>query len=264
MATCRGGEVELAKSVARIIASYLWAQRELFIPKVFSPSGAVAEAIKMASEEGPVVLHETNDNCGCGSPGDGTWLLNALLGANAGNRFGKHKVAFGFICDGAAVRQAIDVGVGQVCQVDLGGKHGEMHGRTLHVKAYVKAITDGRFILRKYAPGLQLNLGPTVLLEIEHVDVIVTTGREQTFDPVVFEMHGIDVTQCKIIALKSSIHFRAGFRELPNGYHPMIITSDAPGITSNKMEAFEHTNNTSKLWPIHGGACYSVKLDSSL
>jgi microcystin degradation protein MlrC len=72
---------------------------------------------------------------------------------------------------------------------------------------------------------------PTVFLRVKGIDVLVTTGRNQTFDPVIFRTHGIDVTKYRIIALKSSIHFRAGFRELPNGFKPKIMVTDPPGLS---------------------------------
>ena len=79
--------------------------------------------------------------------------------------------------------------------------------------------------------------------------MLVTTGRHQTFDQVIFKTHGIDVTRYRIIALKSSIHFRAGFRELPNGYKPTIMVTDPPGLSSNRLETFQRTKSKQMMWP---------------
>merc|ERR1719316_2370747 len=94
-----------------------------------------------------------------------------------------------------------------------------------------------------------MNLGPAVLLQIQNIDVIVTSGRSQTFDTVIFRTHGIDVTKYKIVALKSSIHFRAGFRELPNGYKPTILVADPPGLSSNVLDIFSRSKASAELWP---------------
>ena len=48
-----------------------------------------------------------------------------------------------------------------------------------------------------------MSLGPTVRLQVGSVDIIVTSRRGQTFDRVVFLLHGIDVTLYDVIALKS-------------------------------------------------------------
>ena len=61
---------------------------------------------------GPVVINETNDNCGAGCPGDGTHLLRAMLDAGLGTARGPRKVAFGFFCDAEAVRVAVQAGIG--------------------------------------------------------------------------------------------------------------------------------------------------------
>lgn len=199
-----------------------------------------------------MVIHETSDNCGCGGPGDGTHLLKAMLAADLGNKLGPNQVAFGHLCDGDAVAQALKLGVGVTGTISLGGRFkGEPHhGEPLNVQAYVKCITDGNITLERpsVAPGLTLRVGPAVGLVIQNIEVIVTAGGTQTLDPVVFRMHGIDVTKY-IIALKSSIHFRAGFRELPNGYKPTILVTDPPGLSSNMLDIFARTKASAAMWP---------------
>lgn len=131
------------------------------------------------------------------------------------------------------------------------------HGEPLRVQAYVKCVTDGRFKLEKFAPGMSMSLGPTVGLVIEEIDVIVTSGRSQTLDHVIFRMHGIDVTKYKVVALKSSSHFRAGFRELPNGFRPEIMVCDPPGLTSNELSFFARTKAAQELWPYVRSVAYA-------
>merc|ERR1712086_1211975 len=174
----------------------------------FWPSEAIAQA-RQAVADGKklVVVNETNDNCGAGAPGDGTQLLAPLLAAD----WGSARVAFGYIVDSEAVAVAMAAGVGNKVQLKLGGKVCDRHGSTLDVEAYVKCITDGEFKLENFSPGLSMSLGPTVRLQVGSVDIIVTSRRGQTFDRVVFLLHGIDVRLYDVIALKSGTHFRAGF-----------------------------------------------------
>lgn len=44
--------------------------------------------------------------------------------------------------------------------------------------------------------------------------MIVASERSQTLDSEPFAVMGIDVSRYKIVALKSSNHFRAGFQDL--------------------------------------------------
>ena len=84
--------------------------------------------------------------------------------------------------------------------------------------------------------GVVLDLGPSARLRCDGVDVIVTSQPFQTLDREIFLLHGIDVTRCSVVGLKSSQHFRAGFRQVAGA----ILTVDAPGLTTNRVEVFEH------------------------
>ena len=100
--------------------------------------------------------------------------------------------------------------------------------------------------------GYQLDLGPTCRLTVGGLDIVVTSKPWQTIDTEVFLLHGIDVTRYKVVGLKSSNHFRAGFRDLAD----LIITADSPGLTSNKIEWFDHSRANRPLWPTDPAATY--------
>jgi microcystin degradation protein MlrC len=120
----------------------------------------------------------------------------------------------------------------------------------------VKALTDGRFVLKGISAGTRVNLGRSARLVVGGrsgaLDVIVTERRSQTLDQEIFRLHGIDVASCPIVGLKSSNHFRAGFRDVA----AQIITADAPGLTTNRVEVFDHPRATVPLWPQDPAATY--------
>jgi microcystin degradation protein MlrC len=198
------------------------------------------------------VINETSDNPGGGTPGDGTHLLRALLEARPIDG----GAVFGFVCDPEAAAAAHEAGVGTTFDVKLGGKHDALHGAPLDLTVYVKALTDGRFVLRALSAGTRVNLGPSARLVVGgrsgDVEVIVVSHRSQTFDEEIFRLHGIDVRERRIVALKSSNHFRAGFRDLASE----IITADSPGLTTNRVEVFPHERATRPLWPQDPAATY--------
>ena len=70
-------------------------------------------------------------------------------------------------------------------------------------------------------------MGKTARLWIGGVDVLVSASRGQTLSQNAFRSNGIDPTRYKLVAVKSSNHFRAGFRDIA----AEIITADAPGLT---------------------------------
>jgi microcystin degradation protein MlrC len=238
---------DLARSVAHEIATWIWDHREDF--RATDPSATEAIERAVAAPGKPVVINESSDNCGGGSPGDGTHLLKAMIDARVGNS------CFASIYDPEVAAQAHDAGEGTTIEVDLGGKHDDLHGKAIAASAYVESLTNGRFTLKSFAPGMKMDLGPSARLRIDDIDVVVVSGQSQVFDPEIFLLHGIDVTRCDIVALKSSAHFRAGFRDIAKE----IITADTPGVTTSHVEVFDRRNNKVSLWPVDQDSVYGKK-----
>ncbi len=238
------GNRELAEVTAKRLATELWTARESFRPRSLSAEDAVAEAV--ANGAHPVVINETSDNCGGGTPGDGTHLLRAMLEAKL------ERACFGFIVDPEVAAEAHAAGVGTTINVQLGGKYDDLHGEPLALTAYVKALHDGRLVMRAMFKGAGLNLGKMARLVVDGIDIVVASNRSQTFDVAPFLAVGIDVLEYDIVALKSSNHFRAGFTDLAGS----IITADPPGLTTHHVEIFPREHALSKLWPIDESASY--------
>ncbi len=233
------GEPETARRIAEEVATTIWEMRDVFLEEFPGPEAAVAQALSLESE--PVVIAEISDNSGGGAPGDGTYLLRALLSANAPN------TAFGFITDAEVVRQAHAAGVGATITVSLGGKSDDLHGEPIEAEAYVKALTDGRFRLTNpMGAGSEVNLGRMARLVIGNVDVLVASERAQTLDPEVFLLHGIDVTRYQVVALKSQQHFRGGFADVAGA----IIRTDSPGATTSTLGNLPYQRVRRPIWPL--------------
>ena len=238
------GDRDQAERIGRVLASELWHDRALFEPKSLTAEEAVSEAenLPWSVEHGPIVIHETSDNCGGGAPGDGTHLLRAMLDANLEN------ACFGFIVDPETAAAAHTAGVGKTIQIQLGGRTDDLHGEPLELTVYVKALHDGRITLQSMFRGAPLNLGPMARLQPAEsgVEIIVASRRSQTFDPEPFLALGMDVHRYRYVALKSSNHFRAGFQDLASA----IITADPPGLTTHHIEVFPRQRIGQPLWPL--------------
>jgi len=229
----------LAKEAADDVAAYALSMIEDFRPHLPDAEEAVAQAL--AATDLPVIIAEISDNCGGGAPGSGTHLLRALLAAN------EPDTCFGFLVDPATAAQAHEAGVGATIPVRLGGFTDELHGAPIEAEAYVKGLTDGRFVLTTPMGAGQLeDYGKMARLVIGNVDVIVGTARSQTFDEGVFLLHGIDVRRVRIAALKSQQHFRAGFEPIAG----TIIRCDTPGLTTSNLANLPYTRITRPIWPL--------------
>jgi microcystin degradation protein MlrC len=237
--TIADNDPALAEEAGKAVAHAIWEAREEYRPDILTPEQAIARAL--AVPEGPVVINDTSDNPGGGSPGDSTHLLRAMLAANLTN------ACYGYIFDAETAAQAHAAGVGATVAIRLGGKTDALHGAPIEASAYVKCLTDGRFRLTTpMGRGMAVDLGPMARLVIGGVDVLVGSVRQQVLDDQVFLLNGIDVRQYRIVALKSSAHFRAGFTHLATA----IITADAPGATTLDLTGFPYTRIRRTIWPL--------------
>ena len=243
------GSAETAQALARRLAGDIWDRREALKAQSLSAEEAVAlaQAAAQVDGSGPVVINETSDNCGGGSPGDGTHLLRALLDAKVQN------ACFGFIVDPEVAEAAHRAGVGAQIDITLGGKTDDLHGAPLALSTYVKALHDGRLTLQAMAKGARINYGPLARLQVDGFEIIVASRRSQTFDTEPFLALGIDVTRLAIVALKSSNHFRAGFEALARA----VITADPPGLTTHQVAVFPRQKAAGPLWPLDPKARYT-------
>ena len=160
---------------------------------------------------------------------------------------GAQDVGFAIMYDPGVARTAHEVGEGATIEVDLGGKVVPEHGKPVHVKALVKRVTDGAF--RNTGPmatGLLVNVGPTALLGVGGVDIIVISQRSAPNDPEIFRHVGIDPTKRKILVVKSRGHFRAGYEP----FAKEIVEVDCPGMASPNLKWFAYKNVPRPLWPL--------------
>lgn len=251
---CVTGYGETPAKIAGKSALALWQERESFRVESLDADAAVANALAAnnaneTNRKGPVVIHETSDNCGAGTPGDGTHLLRAMLDANLGA-----DACFGFIVDKEVAAAAHAAGVGAQINISLGGKTDQLHGTPIEATAYVKALSDGKLILQHMGKGSRLHLGPLCRLVINNMDVVVGSRRSQTLDKEPFLAVGIEVERYRYVALKSSNHFRAAFQSLAS----TIITADPPGLSTHQLQVFPRQQTNLALWPIDANASFTA------
>lgn len=230
---------EAADRHALRIAEYAWSRRAEFIARAILPAEALDEALALGVR--PVVINESSDNPGGGSPGDGTHLLREMI------RRDLPDTVFGYITDPEVVQQAVAAGVGAVISCKLGARTDDRHGEPIELKnAYVKGISDGRHI--KVSPmgkGSVMNMGTTVLLQVGNVQVIVGSKAFQTLDKGPFQMMGIDYRDMHILALKSSQHFRGWWQD----HAAAICPCDPPGIHCGDLSLFRFRNVDQSYYP---------------
>ena len=192
-----------------------------FAEEMVSPEIGVARAIELARTASKcIVIADTQDNPGCGGSADATGLLKALVDANA------QGAVLGYLCDAAAAATAHAAGVGTTIHVALGGHSGPLGVTPLEADFEVVALGGGKFRTDgAVSGGRDVDVGPMAVLRLGGVRVAVTSKRMQALDQAPFRHVGIEPAQEKILALKSTCHYRAEFEPLAE--HIIVVL--APG-----------------------------------
>ncbi|WP_255198218.1 M81 family metallopeptidase [Halorarius litoreus] len=233
---------DATRETCRELADEAYEQRTGF-DRDYTPVGdAVAEAATWDAdvEGGPLLLADMADNPGGGSAQDGTVLLEALLDADV------EGVAVATLVDAAAVDAAVEAGVGETVSVELGGKV-EANGDPLPIEARVRSLSDGTY--RNQGPmstGMQVTFGRTAVLEVDGITVVVGSHRQQPYDPEAFRSQGITPERQRVLVLKSTVHYRAGFEPFVGG----IREVDAPGLCSPDLSTFDYEHVPRPLYPL--------------
>jgi microcystin degradation protein MlrC len=85
-----------------------------------------------------------------------------------------------------------------------------------------------------------------VRLNVDGLDVLVSERRDQILDAAVFRLHGIEPIDYRIVAVKSSIHFQAGFDDIAKRFY----FASGDGITTGDFRKFRYTRIERPLWPL--------------
>ena len=236
----------LADALAERLARACWERREFFRVELTPLPDAVARA--RSAERGPVVLADVADNPGAGASCDGTVILDALI------RAGVVGAAVGVIADPASVARAEAIGAGHVGAFHLGGQVDHLHGPPLDIEARVRSVGEVTFVnTGPMGTGAHTRLGKTAVLEVASgIEVVVTEYRTQALDPELFRAVGIVPEERRVLVVKSSVHFRAGFEPLA----AEIIEVDAPGLSSPDFAALPYRRVRRPVWPLDEDATY--------
>ncbi len=220
-----------ADEAADTLLAFVNAREATFVQDTLPSAQAVAEARQIAAGASkPVVLADTQDNPGGGGHGDTTELLSELVHQRA-----KGAVVC-LINDAESVAACIRAGVGGTASLSLGGKS---DGMPYACTARVEKLANGVFTLTgPMGAGNPGNIGPTALIDIDGVRVIVASRKMQALDQAILRHVGIEPADCPIIALKSSVHFRADFGPIAE----RIIVAIAPGpvVADPAILNFQH------------------------
>lgn len=239
---CTDGDAALAERHCAELLDEAWKRRAEFVFEGRPLAEAVAAAKQAAGK--PTILLDHCDNCVSGGTMDTTEVLNEII------KQGLEDVIFFAIYDPQAVETAIAAGVGKTLTITLGGQSvlastGDRND-PITLTAQVRTISDGRF--RYHGPantGVEARMGKTVVLDTGTVKVVVISAQIEPNDLNCFYSLGLDPLRTKYIAMKSRVHWRAGFGKVATD----VIECDAVGVTTSDFSKLTFEKVRRPIYP---------------
>ncbi len=228
--------------MADSLIDQIWQSRSRQSIQTFTIEAAMASVTSRPTSEGTFVLADYADNPGGGGYGDSTPLLRAMIEADL------QDAAYGMIYDPVAVQTCIEQGLGGHAVVAIGGKIDPHFGEPIAVTGRVVTITDGK--LRLEGPmmaGTPVDMGPTVVLQVGGIDIVLTSGRFQCYDRMYFEHARVDLTRKSVIVVKSAHHFRAAFGPIAS---QILVVDSGAGLTSKNFRELPYENVRRPVYPL--------------
>lgn len=233
------GDKAAGQATAEKVGREFMRLRGVTTPHFEDVDSGIDRALALAGEtDKPIVITDAADNAGGGAPADNTTLLRRLIEREIAG------AAVAPLWDPMAVRHCFSAGVGARFRLRIGGKTGAMSGAPLD--ADIEVIGLARHVSQTYGPALT-NVGDVAAVRRGDVIVILNTSRTQALGPELFTAVGVDIASRKILVLKSSNHFMAGYGALIGGVvhvhtDGLLVRDDYRRIRYERVER--------PIWPL--------------
>jgi microcystin degradation protein MlrC len=225
-----------AQTLARTLADEIIGLRDQLAVRYLSIDEALDAAL--AFDGAPVVLADRADNPGSGAPGDSTFILRRML------ERGITGAAIGPMWDPVAVRTAFEAGEGARLTLRVGGKIGPASGDPLDLPCTVKALrTEHQMAGLSGAP---IAVGDAAWVEAAGVDILLISLRRQATGTDVFTDLGCELSQRKIVVVKSAQHFHASFAKVAK----QVLYVGAPGAATPFLHTLDYRKIQRPIWPL--------------
>jgi microcystin degradation protein MlrC len=226
-----------AEVAATRVAAAMWARRHRFLVETLPPAAAIARGL---GADGLVVLADAADCVGGGASGDSAAALAALLAHAPASPAAIH------IADDVAARTALAAGAGAKIAIGLGNRRDPAYGAPLAVTAEILRPAPSDFV---YAGGLmrgvRAHAGPSAVLRVGAVDVLVTSNACYEYADEAFAAAGIDVRAKKFVVVKNPMNYQQAYAAAA-----AMFILDTPGPTTPNLAALDFRAVDRPLFPL--------------
>ena len=235
----------LQAAMAELKGAIVAAEKD-FALELLSPEEAIHRALQTGAIGLPTVLADTQDNPGAGGNGDTTGLLAAMLAIRPPD------TVLGMLIDPPAAKLAHEVGRGNTADFSLGAISGVPGIAPVRARFRVEALGDGAFVgTGPFYRNFKMHMGPMAALrsvDAPGVRVVLATTKCQTADQEMFRHVGIEPKLQRIVAVKSSVHFRADFQ--PIAREVLVVKSPGPALADPAEFAWKKLRRGLRLRPL--------------
>ena len=241
-----GYDQEAADTAADRLMAALNAKEAEFAGRLYTADEAAREALRLAKTASkPVMLADIQDNPGAGGTSDTVGLLRALIAHKA------RGAVLGMIVDPEAAAAAHEVGEGALLPCGVGAKVGYAGETPVEANWRVRRVASGDFTgTGPMYGGAKFHVGPCALITDEDsgVSVVLACARIQAIDQEQFRHVGIEPSQVPILALKSTVHFRADFQ--PIAETVLCVLSPGAHVSDPVEMPYQHLRAEVRLRPL--------------
>jgi len=237
-----GRDSDAVNAAVRALADRIDASEAACALEIYSIEQALDEVQGAGNGHGPIVLADTQDNPGGGGNADTTSLLKALIARRIPS------VLAGVIFDADAAARAHAAGVGASLDLQLGAQTKFADESPIAARFEVVALGDGKFVgTGPFYKGARMELGPMALLRTGEVSIAVASKKQQAADQAMFRHLNVDPATFAVLALKSSVHFRADFG--PIARRVLVVEAPGPNIADPSKLPFRKLRSGMRLTP---------------
>ena len=223
-------DLDLARAYASELVSILERHSEGVLPKFLLPEVAVREALSCPGR--PIILVDSADNVGGGTPGDGTDGLKAMLALDV-------QEGAIVLADAEAVAACWAAGEGAEVSLSVGGKTDRWHGDPVPVSGVVRRLHQGDLPCERvpnHFGASKINMGRAAWLRVKGVNIVLNEHKTPPFDLVQLRGLGVIPEQQKMIVVKSAVAYRSAYMPIAAG----VIEMDTAGLCSANLSRFPY------------------------
>ncbi len=227
---------DVGRDLAERLGREFWDLRHEITPRYLEMEDAITRALTAPGS--PIVLADMSDNPGGGAPGDSTAIPLRLF------RRGIGMAAVGGIWDPVAASICCGAGEGAEFPLRLGGKTGPTSGEPMDLRVRVNTVLRDHYV--ESLGGSKRYMGDAAAITADGIDFVVHTARCQNSNPAFFTDFGIDITEKKILVVKSMQHFYGNYAPVA----AEIIYTAAPGTLVWDFKDFPYKKLARPVWPL--------------